>query len=171
VRTVELTDLDRLILANQYEILGALKKDKSYEELAESLRNGHKWIYDGIFSGLADVLPEAQANFVLDVLGLFEKLQDFYNALPDKSGIESHEVLFPGFDGNGEGTLISFAAAIRKKGHYEHVAAARNLNAHMPTIDLYVRMLDAWRNAGAPLRLDTSDYDAIQASRVHPSDR
>nr|ACN22674.1 hypothetical protein [uncultured bacterium] len=37
---LKLTDTERLILANQYEILAALKNDDSYGRIAEELRDG-----------------------------------------------------------------------------------------------------------------------------------
>ena len=38
---MEFTDTERLILANQYEILGKLNSDEDYLKLAENLKDGH----------------------------------------------------------------------------------------------------------------------------------
>lgn len=42
MKDLELTDVERVILANQYEILSILKEDDSYGLLAQNLRDGHK---------------------------------------------------------------------------------------------------------------------------------
>ena len=43
---MKFTDTERVILANQYEILGKLGDDQAYLDLAENLRYGHEWIYN-----------------------------------------------------------------------------------------------------------------------------
>ena len=43
---MNLTDTERLILANQFEILGKLKSDDGYIELADNLSKGHVWLYN-----------------------------------------------------------------------------------------------------------------------------
>ena len=42
---IKLTPAERLILANQYEILGHLNSDLYARRLAENLRNGYVFLY------------------------------------------------------------------------------------------------------------------------------
>ncbi len=42
---LKLTDVERVLLANQYEILAHIKNDPHYEKLASTLRDGHEWLY------------------------------------------------------------------------------------------------------------------------------
>lgn len=61
--TIELTDKERLFLANQYEILGLLKNEDYYSELAEQLRDGHKWLYEQSFDDISPNFPERKCQF------------------------------------------------------------------------------------------------------------
>ena len=87
--TIELTDKERLFLANQYEILGLLKNEDYYSELAEQLREGHKWLYEQSFDVIYPNFPEENANLVLEILELYEVISDSYEALTDKSDINA----------------------------------------------------------------------------------
>lgn len=115
---LKLTDTERLILANQYEILAALKKDDSYASIAEELRDGHEWLYQQHFDYFSPNLREEDAVFVVTILGIYSDLRDSYEQLADKSGIEPHQVQFQGFDGNNEGELLAFARALRKRDRF-----------------------------------------------------
>lgn len=65
------TAIERLILANQYEILGELADDDSLRRLANQLRDGHAWLYEGhLRQQLADVLPNEASDSVLAILGI-----------------------------------------------------------------------------------------------------
>jgi len=136
---IELTDKDRLLLANQFEILGLLKKDNYYLLKAEALRDGHKWLYRDL--NMCEVLPDSSAEHVLTILGIYSDLRDSYNKLTDKSGIDEHEVVFPGFDGNNESELLSFAEALRKDGRFSNTLGTSSKNSHHPTTDIYSRMI------------------------------
>lgn len=97
---LELTDTHRLILANQFEILGILKKDEGYTRLADQLREGHEWLYQQSLEYLSPNLLKEDAELVLTILGIYSDIRESYEKLEDKSGITPQEVVFPGFDGN-----------------------------------------------------------------------
>lgn len=119
MRDIELTDKERLFLANQYEILAALNDDEHYALMAETLKAGHKWLYDQFFDSLSEDLPDSQAQYVLTILGIFGDLQASYDNLTDKSDIDEKVLPFPGFDGNNESELLSFADSLIKHGRFE----------------------------------------------------
>jgi uncharacterized protein YfbU (UPF0304 family) len=61
---VQLTDAERLLLANQYEILGILHKQESYLRAAANLRDGHKWLYEQHVTEISDNLPDEEVEYV-----------------------------------------------------------------------------------------------------------
>lgn len=168
---IVLTDTERLLLANQYEILGLLKQDKSYSQTAENLRNGHKWLYEQHATTISDNLPDAQAERVLSILNIYKDLKDSYQKLSDKSGIEPHLVTFLGFDGNNEADLRIFTQALTENGNYSETIGKTAPNSHMPTTDIYNKMIDAWQKIGKleyPLSRD--QIMSILGDRIHASD-
>ena len=169
---LQLTDVERLLLANQYDILGLLKKDDSYTKMAENLRDGHKWIYEQHATQISDNLSDEDAEHVLTILGVYSDLRDSYNKLTDKTGIDEHTVTFPGFDGNNEAELLHFARALSKNGNYAETIGKDARNSHMLTIDIYRRQIAEWKNLGSPrYPLSKEQISKIIDARTHPSNR
>ncbi|MDA8190222.1 MAG: YfbU family protein [Gammaproteobacteria bacterium] len=166
---IELTDTERFALALQYEILDALKPGSGYADIAESLRNGHKWIYDMIFEPLYENLSEESTSHVLDIIELFDNLNVSVDHLEGKTKISKENVQFPGFDGNHETALLGFAKDLLKHHRYESVLANRDLNSHSQTTDMYERMLARWRDLGAPpAPMSEEHIRAILDARRYP---
>ncbi len=169
---LKLTDAERLILANQYEILGHIKKDEHYTQMSETLRDGHEWLYQQYFESLSENLPENKAMHVLEILGIYGDLRDSFDKLSDKSEIEESQLNFPGFDGNNEAELLSFSRALRKHGRFETTIGPAAKNSHMPTTEVYARMINAWKGLGEPKYPYTREQIiAILDARIHPSNR
>lgn len=167
---LKLTDTERLILANQYEILAALKSDDSYSRIAEELRDGHEWLYQEHFDYLSPNLHEEDAEFVVTILGIYSDLRDSYEQLVDKSGMERHQVQFPGFDGNNESELLAFTRALRKSNRFIDTLPEQGKNSHMPTRDIYDRMIAKWDELGKPhFPLSKEQIAELLAARTHPS--
>lgn len=172
MRDIELTDKERLFLANQYEILAALNDDDHYALMAETLKAGHKWLYNQFFDSLSENLPDSQAQYVLSILGIFGDLQASYNDLADKSGIDEAALSFPGFDGNNESELLSFAHSLIKHGRFESTLGRNVPNSHMPTSSIYGRMIQCWRDLGSPgYPYSKETIQEILATRIHPDHR
>nr|ACN22657.1 conserved hypothetical protein [uncultured bacterium] len=169
---LKLTDTERLILANQYEILAALKNDDSYGRIAGELRDGQEWLYQQHFDYFSPNMQEEDAEFVVTIVGIYSDLRDSYERLADKSGIEPHQVEFPGFDGNNEGELPSFARALRKSNRFIDTLPEHGKDSHMPTRDIYSRMISKWEELGKPhFPLSKEQISALLAARAHPSNR
>jgi uncharacterized protein YfbU (UPF0304 family) len=152
--TLELSNKDRLILANQYEILSMLDKDSGdyYAELAGNLRNGHPWLYrQALRMTLSENLPDEDAEHVLTILGIYSDLRASFKNLEDKSGLNAGDVVFPGFDGNNEVELLSFATALAKADRFTDTIGKHGCpNSHMPTTDRYKKMIERWLHLGKP---------------------
>lgn len=163
---LKLTDTERLILVNQYEILSRLDKDASdfYKQLSKQLYDGHEWLYQQSFQHLSPVMPEADAQLVLTILSMFDKLQMSYKALADKDGMEADELRFPGFDGNDpyEAGLMGFAHALAEDRRYVDVLnGGRDLNSHYQALPGYKAMLQRWVGMGSPYPMDIDQIRAI----------
>lgn len=69
-----LTDTERLILANQYELLSKLAENEYETEyflrISKQLKDGHKWLYEQVFDSIGENLDDKSANFVVNVLSL-----------------------------------------------------------------------------------------------------
>lgn len=152
------TDTERLILANQYEILGKLNNDQANLDLAENLRDGHEWIYkEKIY--VSPIFSEGNSDFVVSILDLYEVIQDSFDSLPDKGSLTLDRVKFPGFDGNNEGEYMRFFSALVENGNFAHVKA--NKNSHMQKKSTYENMLSKWVSLGKPRTLSLDDIEAI----------
>lgn len=172
MRDIELTDKERLFLANQYEILAALNDDEHYALMAETLRAGHKWLYDQFFDSLSENLSDSKAQYVLTILGIFGDMKASYDDLTDKTGIDEKSLTFPGFDGNNECELLSFADGLIKHGRFETTLGKNARNSHMPTSGMYGRMIERWKELGSPNYPYTkSTIEEILAARIHPDNR
>ena len=147
---IKLTDAERMILANQYDILAVLRSDGDYERMAENLRNGHEWLYSQYFDYISENLSEEKAEHVIAILALYEDLRFSYDHLSDKSGIDEESVFFPGFDGNNESDLLSFARGLIKADRFIEVLGEKAKNSHTRTTETYKRMLSHWRALGEP---------------------
>lgn len=147
-RSITLTYVERLILVNQYEILSQ-QADNKYDtekflRTAKQLRDGHKWLYEQIFEHIDDDLDNESAEFVVNVLSLHRALLSSYEELDDKSELREKDVIFKGFDGNNEGSLMYFAEALSDDGRFCEVLEKSNLNSHCPMSRTYQEMLQTW---------------------------
>lgn len=149
---LKLTDTERLLLANQYEILAHLREDDDLAQLAKNLRSGHEWIYKQAFEDLYPVLSEEDTKFVLDVLRLYDDLRVSKGNREDAADIDDDKLEFPGFDANDghENTLRGFCEALRLDGRYLAVLGDEAPNSHMTMVDAYNRMLDARNEIPTP---------------------
>ncbi|MDC5474701.1 YfbU family protein [Acinetobacter baumannii] len=152
---IELTDKERLFLANQHEILGHLNKDNSdyHFKLAEQLRDGHEWLYSQSFDNFSENLPDNDAELVLNILQIYEMIQDAYDGLSDKSLISEYQIKFPGFDGNNETEFMGFVDALEKDNRFVDVIQTGNRNSHSSKVHVYERMIAKWQEFGNPYTL------------------
>lgn len=166
---INLSKVERLILANQYEILGELRQDEHYSKVADALRDGHKWLYQQIFESVSDDFPDVDAEHVFAILGIYGDMRNSYAELEDKSKINEHQLNFPGFDGNNEAEFCSFTDALFKLGHFVDIIDILGKNTHMPTTAIYRRMIQCWQELGKPnYPYSREQIIAILASRTHP---
>ena len=174
---IKLTDTERLLLANQYEILSLLTIDdeyvrEDYARKAQTLRDGYERIYRQYFDGLSENLLQDKADHVLTILGIYSDMYASYRELPDKSGIEEDRLHFPGFDGNNESDLLGFAEALRKHDRFVETIGPSAKNSHIPTTEKYKKMIRKFEELGKPRYPYTREQiAAILDARIHPEQR
>src|SRR5918998_4845110 len=165
-RGVELKRFERLLLTNQYRILGLLDRSNAdhYDKLREALEKGYVASYrDDLFAGLRDGLSVEQCAFVVEVMNMYDALQRSYEALDDKQGIEEERTKFPGFESDYELAHLGYARfVVERERRFTHLKAhSRDFIGHTPMLDEYRRMTDVWKLAGNRYELTRDDITAI----------
>ncbi|MDK7537778.1 YfbU family protein [Bacillus paranthracis] len=102
-----LSKRERLILANQYDILSRLAEEeyekKEFEDLRDIFASGYTRYYSLATEHFADEVDQEECKFVVDVLDLYRDL--YYSrehSVEAKDAINESDVLFKGFDLNDE---------------------------------------------------------------------
>ncbi|MET3134478.1 uncharacterized protein YfbU (UPF0304 family) [Oxalobacteraceae bacterium GrIS 1.11] len=165
---LDLTDKERLMLANQYEILAKLGNDEHSALIAETLRDGHKWLYHQLLQDILPNLPDEKADFVLEILGIYRDMKKSYDLLFDKGGIEEQDVRFPGFDGNNETDLLFFTKRLIKHHKFVETLGEHGIDSHGRKVEIYDRMIRCWHSLGAPTYpYSKENIQKILAARRH----
>jgi uncharacterized protein len=170
---MNLTRFERLMLANQLQILEAVNPDEaeSYAYQREALEEGYELHYDAAFEAISsDTMTEADCHFVVDVLAMHRSLQFACNDLGDMTGIDAHDIEFRGFDGNEESRLLGYCKYFCHEkpgpGRFTELTKAwrDDFNSHWPMADRYRQMLKAWRESANPHELTKDDIVRIVAA-------
>ena len=154
---MNLTDTERLILANQFEILGKLKSDDGYIELADNLSKGHVWLYN-TNPLIRPIFSMEKSSFVVSILELYEVLQDSYAQLSDKGSLVGTNIEFLGFNGNTVPDFVDFLASLLKSGQFPNI---KNINSRIDRVDVYKNMLNKWEALDNKKKLSQEDIQYI----------
>jgi uncharacterized protein len=168
----------RLVLANQYEMLARLDPDRAEEHVDAATRIRDWWPLqdlrdvDWMSGARQDPLLLEDQRFVHDVLTLYSVLQRAHSSgCTSSAGYGAPK--FRGFCGNEEGKYLDYYRWLLKTERYVLVERADpdDPNSHQAMIETYARMLDKWKSLGRPDELDQGQYDAIMFEWIHPSYR
>jgi uncharacterized protein YfbU (UPF0304 family) len=172
---MELSRVERWMLANQYRILEALYPEDAADfakkrlVLEEGYELEYDWLIDDIHRD-KDCMTADECRDVLDILEMFRAMKWAYEAQSDKTWAEARKTLFLGFDGNNEGKQLGYAIHLRDQEKYEEQFRdllgdeKRDLNSHFPTLARYRAMLDVWRAAADKQHLTSDDLKEIRAA-------
>jgi uncharacterized protein YfbU (UPF0304 family) len=150
---MKLTRVERWILSNQFLILEKLDRDqaKHYSLLREVVENGYELNYDWVTEyiyGDSSTMSAEECNEVIDTLAMFDALQRSYQALSDKTGIDTTWLYFAGYDGNNESKFMGYAEfLVEKEGKFTDIPQDGRFNSHMPVRGRYRQMLDRWKQS------------------------
>ena len=172
-----------MLLHNLFEAQG-INGTKDPQFVLEAVTQGHYWALEWEYPGLFEGKPDSPlvVREVLDVLEMWRHIEWGYAKLGDeeRARIEAEaepfgkNVSFPGFDGNEETEHFSIARFLVEKLDRFAELEGRDLNSHMPCMDAYRRMLDAFASMkgtviGGHLGADQIT-DLVKAQR-HPNYR
>lgn len=157
---ISLSRTERLILFNQFKILAKLDPTGAeyYQHCQTIITSGFVLEYPKLVEDFGEVSTE-KCREVRDVLNMYVALNIAYDQMEDKSGIDPHSILFPGFDGNGESSHLAYASFLRASNLWQTVFRASrsdDLNSHCPELQRYQIMLDRY-NQSADLNQLTRD--------------
>ena len=168
-RAVNLTNVERLALANQYQTLQAVNKDDQhlvdyYHRLEEIFRRGYVQLYHEAFSSISEELPLEISEETLTILELHRALLWSLGEKPDPRDIE--RVKFNGFDANNEGDHLSFAKFFTQD--RDKFQELRVFNSHHPNLPRYRKMVAEWERMQKSFRLTRPQIDSIlEAGTFH----
>ena len=163
--TFKPTAEQRLILANQYEILALLdvRNGAAHRLQAKRLRAGFLDLA-GAAAGLGDPLPSTVHDDVSRVLAMHLALYVAQQAGRVGDDIELREIAFQGFDTGSEGPHYAYAQhLIRDEGRHSESRVGSG-QSQVPKLARYRRMLQAWQQAANPDRLTRQDVQRIVAA-------
>jgi uncharacterized protein YfbU (UPF0304 family) len=149
---MELSEKDRLIIANQLKILEKLYPEEAeyYAQHRKAIEHGYRLHYDWLTEHFYEEMTEEECKEVLDILEMYRIITFSFQKLSDKKGVDERRLRFQGFDGNEEGRQFSYALYfIVDLGRFDELrygAQYPDLNSHAPMLDQYRRMLTVWHS-------------------------
>lgn len=166
---VQLTKVQRLIIANQLRILHHLQDDYGSLRIAEALENGYELHFDDAMQHISDVFTKDQCRFVLDVLDMHRMMRFAVEENDEELGNLRDRIKFRGFDGNHETDYMAYTNYFMSdpnvyeelKDQGNRIPFNANFNSHMPMVQRYKRMLEAWKSSPDPYNLSRGDLDRI----------
>lgn len=144
---MNLTDIQRYILMNQFDILAKVSNDeydeKRFKYASEVVYNGYTKLYSDIFPTLS---REDDFQIVFDILNMYSDLLHSYNKLKETS-IDRKKVIFKGLDGNEETKYYLFAQFLVEEAdrYPEFKELPNGFNSHANMIPKYKRQLEIYQ--------------------------
>lgn len=183
---MQLSDGEKLIismLCDLQEKLGVVGEIDA-TLVKEAITSGNIWALDWHYPGiLEDETSQETVRDATEILSMWSLIEHSHSELSEEekarvaehAGIFGREVVFRGFDGNSEGKYLSVARLLITKMERYGEFAGRDLNAHMPTLDTYHRMMKPFKRAtegnyGAQ-PLTAGQLIEILSEQVHPENR
>ncbi|WP_090944431.1 YfbU family protein [Azotobacter beijerinckii] len=180
---MKLTDGEKLITLMLCELYDKLQMNSEIDPdfLRTAIYTGNEWSLAWKYPGIPfeDQKDPEQLKEILDILDMWEHVELSYDQLSpeDKTTLDAlpfgKKPRFFGFDGNNEAEYIGITSILLNELDRFQRFKGRDLNAHMPTLDIYHRMLPTYnlrRKQGLEL-LGVSDLSVILSEIIHPEKR
>jgi len=93
-------------------------------------------------------MTRRECEEVLDIADMYLHLQQSFERLEDRTGIEEWKVTFPGFDGNYETKQLAYFRYLRyDDNRFTNLPSGDDrYNSHHPTLDRSRGMLAVWQD-------------------------
>lgn len=168
--TFDLSLKERLMLANQYRILELLDTEQAVKHAGnrEILAGAVETHYVTLLEDFSNTINLGVAREVMDILAMFTRLRLSYNHLGGQNTVVEQEIKFGGFDPQFEHEMLGYAQFYMKKlGRHRWLneGLGDGLESSMPMLDIYRRMMVAWRAIGVSKVLDDTEINRIVAAR------
>ncbi|MDU6410342.1 MAG: YfbU family protein [Yersiniaceae bacterium] len=145
---MEMTNAQRLILSNQYQMMAMLNPEHAerYRRLQTIIERGY-----GLQMRELDhefgALPEEVCRTVIDIMEMHHALQVSWELLKEKEGVDPRRLAFLGFDAATEARYLGYVRfLVYTEGRYvQFDAGTHGFNAQTKMWDKYQRMLAVWR--------------------------
>ncbi|WP_439242637.1 MULTISPECIES: YfbU family protein [unclassified Lonepinella] len=161
---MEMTSTQRLILSNQYKLMGLLEPENKakYARLEAIVKGGFARELKELDQEFNDISLE-ECQTVLDTLEMYKALHVSYNNLTDKSTVTPHRLQFVGYCAVREKKYLSYLRFITGvEGKYqEFMRCEHGCDSQTPMWDKYTKMLDEWRNCPHGYHLSIQEIQNI----------
>ena len=148
---MQLTQTERLLLANQNRILALLDEDNSINHLfkAEILENGYEGLFHECFESISEGVSDETCRETHDILTMYYVINNLIGTLSDdqKASLQLDKITFKGFDANNDDHYGFMNFLIDKANLYKDLKD-KYLNSHsISSIEKYRRMLPLYNEA------------------------
>lgn len=158
---MELSLEQKLILANQYEILKRVDpaQEQHYGLLLTCLYEGYYQDFENLIPHFDQPLKEEVRKEVRDILEMFRAL---YPPQYHAAKI-TPPAIFAGFDGNEESAHYSYARFLLEERDLWRESKTGDYNTHSNVLADYRKMLEEWEISKDKFRLTEDDISRIVA--------
>ena len=161
---MEMSNAQRLILANQYRLMAIVDADNAdrYRRLQTIIERGYGLQMRELDSEFGEIKEET-CRIVIDVMEMYHALHVSWTNLKDNQHIDERRLTFPGFDGATESGFLNyvrFLVTVEKR-FPQFSGGADNFNAQVPMWDKYMRMRAVWHVCPRQYHLSANEITQI----------
>lgn len=161
---------DRLVLSNQYRILELLDKEHAtvHEEHRTVLTRAQETHYVTLLEDFSSALNLDVTREIMDILAMFTRMRMSYDHHGSPAAIAEEGIEFSGFNPEFEGEALSYAQFyMQKLGRHRwlRLDESKSIESSVPMLDVYRRMLSAWKEIGMSKVLSESEVAEIVNAR------
>ncbi|MBW9113175.1 YfbU family protein [Rhizobium cauense] len=160
-----LTFAERLILSNQFRILGLLNPSdiEHYRQAGEIVESGYEFLYSEISPAMnLEPISSEFGQEVYDILDLFRAIEGSAMDL-NKTTSDLH-AKFEGFDGNNDDDHFGFAKFVRRDlGRWSELEKYPHNSHSSASLPRYRKMLQRWQSIGKPFKMTEDQIASLVA--------
>ncbi len=150
---MEISNVQRLILSNQYKIMTLLDPDNAerYRRYQTIIERGFGLQMNELERDFTE-LSEDTCRTIINIMEMYHALQisndNLRDNLKDKATIDERRLNFLGFDAATESRYLSYVRfLVNIEGRYTHFdSGSHGFNSQTPMWDKYQRMLAIWQS-------------------------
>lgn len=163
---MEMTNAQRLILSNQYNLMSQMDPENSakYQRLQTIVERGYELQMRELNKEFG-CLTEAECREIIDIMEMYHAMQESNKMLADqeRAEVDQRRLQFLGFDIASEAQIVHYVRfLVDSEGLYPQFDKAdHHFNSQMPMLEKYRRMLTTWRNCPRQYHLCATELSQI----------